>query len=406
MAKLRSAAGSGCDLLSAYRVELARRPAGTALAPDDGDWLVIGTLLGHAADASSARRSRLLSVVRDRLRAILGEAAWAMGSPIDPAPPPNAAVLAPRVRVLCERVEDADAAIFADALLGMYLGSGDPVSALERGRFDALRARLAWKRGDHEIAEEHYRQVEKRAAALGSAELETRAAIGYALVARLRGNYPASRAAAERATAIAEANGLHRLAALGHHALMVVAATVGQWDLALRHAWLAFEDVRGDPIAEATQLVDMAQLFYNAGHYDLATAGFTTALRQPIPHRVLLPALGGAALAAARRGESGLVASYAERARSQGGDSTLHHATAASWLDVAEACLLVGDTGRSESLREAALGLASSHAYHELVYRAEHLAVPARPSVARAIAFSDESREIGHAVQELAGAAH
>lgn len=405
MGKRQSVSFASSDVMSAYRAELARRPDGDALSDADGDWLVIGTLFGHAGYAAdAAARAALLDQARVQLRATLGDGRWSVGDPLDPAPPPDDAELGPRVRALCALVEDHDAATLADAILSAYLASGDELSSLERGRADALRARFAWKRGDLDAAVALYAAVRRRGRALRSAELKARAEIGDAVLARMRGNLPESRAAATRAIRHAGERGMERLAALAHHAMMVAVAKAGDTDAALHHAWRAFEGVRGDASAEGVHLADVAHLFHMSGRDDLAAPAFAVALRLPLPLRSLLPALGGAALTAASRGDRRQVLAFAEQARSAGESAAQSFAAADSWLDVAQACLVVGERETAETLRALAQSIATRHGYHELEFRAEQLATPERRAAPAPVSLSPESEEIGQVVRALAAA--
>jgi hypothetical protein len=291
-----------------------------------------------------------------------------------------------------------------EALLNAYLFSGDAISPVERARFDTLRGRLARKRGDLAEAEAHYRLVRRRAATLGVPELQVRADIGFAVLARLRGNIPASREAGARAAATADKHRLFRLAALAHHTLMVAAASAEDWDGAIAHAWHSYRYVSGDSIAEAAQLADLAQLFYDMGHFDIAAAGFAVALTRPMPRHLLLPALGGAALAAARLGRRAAVEEYGTQAREYGNNATFSYAVAACWLEIAEAFLLLGHREDADGFRLSALQIASMSGYHELAYRAEHLHLRDGHAPSQPTAISAESWEIGYAMQNLAAA--
>jgi hypothetical protein len=337
------------------------------------------------------------------MRALLGKALWAQGPLLDAAPPGDRHILGPRIRLLCEQIEDAGAIHLADALVSAYLLSGDAVDPLERGRVAALRARLAWKRGDHATAFQRYRRVLAIPRRIGSAELEVRAEVGFAVVARLRGNYPASRRAARRAVSLGKMHGLPRLAALGHQSLMIAAVVAGDLDTALHHSWLAYGDVRGDAADEAARLVDTAQLFLIAGHVEIATAGFAAALERPLPDRIRLPALGGAALAAARHGDASTARRLASTVRRTINDDILPYASVVARLDIAEALATIGRTDAAEPFRHEAEMVAIAHDYHELVHRARHpLATAESPATARPLA--PVTLEIGAAVRALAGA--
>jgi hypothetical protein len=373
------------DVLSAYRRDLPRISPGEPSERLEAHGIVIGTMLEHAARARATERSAMLARVRDKLREALGADAWHRGPQLDPDRPADDTVLAPRVRLLCEEIEDAGAVHFADAVLSAYLASRDDISDLERGRCSALRARLAWKRGEQELAAEHYERVSEQADRIDSDELAARAAIGRAILARLRGNLPASRQHSATAVQLAEGCGFTRLAGLGHQMLMIAAIKAGETDAALSYAWRAYAGVEGDAEAEGERLVDLGQLFYDSGHPAVAAAAFAAALQRPLPDRILLPALGGAALAAARGHDDLRLKRCAERALRLGRASALPYAAAASWL-------------------EGAATLASEHAFHELAYRADRLRAARSDEPAPARELSQESWEIAHAVQALAGA--
>lgn len=394
--------GSFQPVREAYSTDIAHRPSDEPLTPHDGEWIAVGSLLSHAGTLPGPQRVRLLAQARTAIRRLLGKTMWTQGPPLDAAPPTDGRILGPRVRLLCEQIEDAGAIHLADALAAAYLLSGDGIDPLERGRIAALRARFAWKQGDHVTAFERYRRVRTIARRIGSAELEVRTDVGLAVVARLRGNYPASRRAARRAVVLAERHGLSRLAALGHQSLMIAAVVAGDLNTALQHSWRAYGDVRGDAAEEAAPLVDTAQLFLDAGHVELATAGFAAALERPIPDRIRLPALGGAALAAARHGDTGTVRRMADTVRRALNDDSLPYASVVGRLDIAEALETIGHPEAARPFRFEAETVASARGYHELVHRAQHPITPAVPSPA-VHPLTPATLEIGAAVRALAG---
>jgi hypothetical protein len=395
--------GSFQPVLEAYATDIAHRQSDEPFTPHDGEWIAVGSLLSTARTLPVPQRERLLAQARKTMRSLLGKTLWAQGPLLDAAPPSDVRSLGPRVRLLCEQIEDAGAIHLADALVGAYLLSGDEVDALERGRIAALRGRFAWKRGDHVTAFERYRRVRAIARRIGSAELEVRADVGFAVVARQRGNYPAARRAARRAVDVGESHGLVRLAAIAHQSLMVAAVVAGDLNTAVRHSWLAYANVRGDVVEEAAHLVDTAQLFLDAGHAEIASAGFAAALERRIPDRIRLPALGGAALAAARQGDVPTVRRMANAVRRAVNDALLPYASVVGRLDIAEAFEAIGHRDAAGPFRHEAETVASAHRYHELVHRAER-----QPATARATEsmqpLTPATLEIGAAVRALAGA--
>jgi len=395
--------GSFQPVLEAYSTDLAHRRSDAPLTPHDGRWIAVGSLLSHARKLPVPQRERLLTQARTAIRNLLGKKDWAQGPLLDPTPPNDGRVLAPRVRLLCEQIEDAGAIHLADALAVAYLLSGDEIDALERGRIAALRARLAWKGGDHVTAFERYRRVRAIARRIPSAELEVRAEVGFAVVARQRGNYPAARRAARRAVELGEANGLARLAAIAHQSLMVAAVVGGDLNTALQHSWHAYANVRGDLVEESAHLVDTAQLFLDAGRPDLASAGFAAVLVRQLPDRIRLPALGGAALAAARQGDVHTVRRMAAAVRHAVNDEILPYASVVGRLDIAEALEMIDHFDAAQPFRHEAETVASAHRYHELVHRAERL--PATTRALRTVQpLTPATLEIGAAVRALAGA--
>lgn len=395
--------GSFQPVLEAYATDIAHRRSDEPFSPHDGEWIAVGSLLSNARMLPVPQRERLLAQARKTIRSLLGKQLWAQGPLLDPAPPSDARMLGPRVRLLCEQIEDAGAIHLADALVAAYLLSGDEIDALERGRIAALRARFAWKRGDHATAFQRYRSVRAIARRIGSAELEVRADVGFMVIARQRGNYPAARSAARRAVKLGEANGFTRLAALGHQSLMVAAVLAGDLNGALQHSWRAYANVRGDVVEEAAHLVDTAQLFLEAGHADLASVGFAVALEREIPDRIRLPALGGAALAAARQGDVHTVQHMADAVGRAVNDGVLPYASVIGRLDIAEALETIGHLDAAEPFRREAETVASAHRYHELVHRAERLPATTRaPETVQPL--TPAALEIGAAVRALAGA--
>lgn len=389
-------------VLAAYRAELKRRGTATALGVADSTWIVIGSLFEEAARSAPSQRSEILMRAGEAVRAAVPTRAWAVDTS---GHTQRDAILSSLVRDLSEHLEDNGALALADAILEAYLRADEGMTPLERARCICLRARFAWAQGNHILAQSYYENVEQVGRRLQSAELRTRASIGYAIVARLRGNFPASRLAGQHAARLARRHRLTHLTALAHQTLMIAAVAAGDMDEAVEHAWKAYENVRGDAIAEGIRLVDLAQLFYDRGHASIADAGFRAALERSLPARVRLPALGGAALVAAQLGRNSEVHRITDAVRSLGETVTLPYVTAGSWLDAAEACYRIGANERGEALRLAAEQTAGAHAYHELLHRAQILTQNlAALTAPRPTGLSEKSAAIADAICELAQA--
>ena len=157
--------GAPLTVLAAYRVELSRRRGGATIGSHDARWITVGTLLSHADGQSTDERDRVMEEARRVTRDALGDAQWTRGSVLDAEAPLNAHDISPRMRLLCEQIEDAGAFTLAETILATYVRADLTISPLERGRLDALRARLAWKRGEHAMAEAIVSKCRTRSAA-------------------------------------------------------------------------------------------------------------------------------------------------------------------------------------------------------------------------------------------------
>jgi hypothetical protein len=122
-----------------------------------------------------------------------------------------------------------------------------------------------------------------------------------------------------------------------------------------------------------------------------------------MPTRIFLPAVGGAALAAARQDRRADVERLAEMLRAKTMDFALPYASAASQTDMAEACALIGDTAAAAAFRDAACSIADAYHYHELSHRIAQLTL-VHPAPAAPILLASETLGIGEAVRQLAGA--
>jgi tetratricopeptide (TPR) repeat protein len=353
-------------VLDAYRMVNGRNPA--SLAGDDGSWLHVGSLLEHAAVLPEDERGPYLEIVAKTVKRAIGDDLWRTGHRMDPPQLRNDIALDSRLRVFCDIIEEAGALELADAILCAYLAADMGISPIESGRVEAVRARIAWKCGALDVAEERYRRVAITARHIGSDELRARAWVGRAIVARHSGNYPASRRYGQHAIVLAERSGLHRLASLAHHTLMVAAAIGMEFESAVEHGWQAYLNADGDVALESGALGNVGQLFLDAGHPTTAMAAFRAVLARRPSDRIVVPALGGLAVAAARLDLPGLVQTATDDivARAHAGATAYDVAT--TLLDLTRAYVILGDHVRAEEFREQAHALAVSKGFHEIVH--------------------------------------
>lgn len=319
---------------------------------------------------SEGERSPYLEIVAKTVRRSIGEDQWRAGHRTDPPQLRSNNTLDSRMRVFCEVIEDAGALELSDAILCAYLAADATISPVENGRVEAVRARLAWKRGELDVAEELYRRVATAARRLGSDELRVRAWIGRAIISRHAGNYPASRRYGQHAIGLAERSDLRRLASLAHHTLMVVAGVGKEFDSAVEHGWQAFLNADGDVTLESGALGNVGQLFLEAGHPATAMAAFRAVLARRPSDRISVPALGGLAVAAARLGLPEVVHTTADDilARFKANAGVTAYDVASTLVDLTRAYLMLGDDARAEAFREQAHTLAVSKGFHEIVH--------------------------------------
>ena len=353
-------------VLDAYRTVNQRSPA--ALSLDDGTWLYVGSLLEHAALLPDEERREYLETVCRTVRGVIGEESWRMGHRTDPTELRNGSSLESRLRVFCEVIEEAGALEVSDAILNAYLLAVSDVSIMERARIEAVRARIAWKSGELDVAEERYRRVALTARRLRSDELRVRSWMGRAVVARLRGNYPASRRYGQHAIMLAERDGLRRLASLAHHALMVAAAVGKEFESAVEHGWQAYQNGIGDVTLETGALGNVGQLFLDAGHPDTAMAAFKVVIARHPSDRIVVPALGGLAVAAARLGLRDLVNTTMHEIRLRETAGATAYDIATAMLDLSRAYVTLGDDTQAEEFREHAYAIAVSRGFHEIAH--------------------------------------
>jgi tetratricopeptide (TPR) repeat protein len=327
-------------------------------------------LLEHASILAEDERGPYLEIVAKTVKRAIGDDLWRTGHRMDPPQLRSNSTLESRLRVFCEIIEDAGALELSDAVLCAYLLADVGINPVECGRIEAVRARLAWKRGELDVAEERYHRVAMSARRLKSDELRVRAWIGRAIVARLRGNFPASRRYGQHATVLAERSGLHRLASLAHHTLMVAAAVGKEFESAVEHGWQAYLNADGDVMLESGALGNVGQLFLDAGHSATAMAAFRAVLARQPSDRIALPALGGLAVAAARLDLPDVVhmATEAILARFKANAGATAYDTATTLVDLTRAYFALGDDARAEEFRAQAHALADSKGFHEIVH--------------------------------------
>jgi tetratricopeptide (TPR) repeat protein len=358
--------------LSAYRADRAQYPDRARLTRSDDDLVKLSVLLNRCLqvrrrDAADEKLTDLRRQCHALGLQILAQEDRSLDG-VDAA-----GVTAPEsvrlLREVADAAEDGGALRLADALMLLaYREFGVEAGVLEQGRVLAQRARIARKLGDRDAAEALYAEV--RTWGGGLPEMQARADIGDAMLARERGNLPAMRSHFTSALENARACDSNELIAKAHHGMMLAAANSKRFDEALLHAWAAFRDVRGDTMRESEALLNVAQAAFDLGHPDVALHTFALALARALPKRLELPALGGAALAAAAIGDGDTLRRIVRRTDQVVAGDDFKYDAVAALAEIAKALALIGHTD-AEGRRLAALQAATRGGFHEIAFGME-----------------------------------
>lgn len=363
--------------LAAYADDRSRAPDSTTLTACDDELVGIGVMLSrctqlrHVSGAASETQrlrdecyvlaTRALEI-SDRVVPWKGQ-----GSTVHPQ------VLSEAVRSAADIAEDGGALRLANALL--HLASqelGAEAGAVEQGRILAQRGRVARKSGDTEAAASLYAHALDIAQQEQSDELRARGEIGLGMLAWNRGNMPATRIHFTTALDAATRAGAQEQASMAHHGLMLVAAANDAFDDAVVHAWAAFRDIAGNRTREGEALLNVAQAILLYGEARVALGAFAAALSRRLPTRLELPALGGAAVAAATLGNGEMVHRLVARIDAVGGTGDFTFERTSALADAVSALTLLNDPS-ADARRAAVLRAALAAKFHEIAYRMENL---------------------------------
>lgn len=356
-----SVRSGGTTALDAYRDDAATHPE--TLPEDAPGWLMVATQLDHVvgADAAAGRAESLRRFLKGQGVLCIGPASGLVQAVVTFVEP---IVLA---------AEDAAWFAVADQLLQSLCTVLEASDRALFGRLVAWRARIARQRGALAEAAGWYDEV----AALGEAEqsddLRGRAQLGHAILAQNRGNYVVAREHLHRVLALEGIAPETRVVA--HHTLMVAAATARDFSQALVHGWEAYR-AADTPVQQTEMLLNVGQLLVDMGRPRSGLRALSAAMAQPaVPPRLLLPILGGAAVAASRCLDSRRAPMVVRRFLEQletgfaalGGPATLPYAAASALVEFREALAVTGDASTSERMAVRARTLAEAHHFYELL---------------------------------------
>jgi tetratricopeptide (TPR) repeat protein len=352
---------------AAYRIDLAGRDG--SFGPHDGAWVAVASLLEHAALLPEPDRSRLLvdaiefarEIIGDAELARLGEREWQ-----DTDRTPAEAII-----LLAESLHRTGAMNLAGAMLDALLVADTSLNDVQRGRIVAQRARALRKLGLLEEADWCSKYVGQLGRNAKNVELQVRELLGFSASAQMRGNYPEVHRHSERARQLAESAGLKNLTRDACVGLMIALATTGRFDEALVHGWQAYQSSIGDSIDEGEVLHNLANLLLEAGHFAEARAGFAAIVSSQRPAYMILPALGGLAIASAATGQAEVVEWAAAEIERLAATPALRFPIASALLEAAIGLQRIGRREAAERCRIAALELGRANKFHEIVFRAE-----------------------------------
>lgn len=352
--------------LVAYQADLAGAHRDAPFGPEDGLWLLAAELVVRRAATDPAMATRLdgdlARLAHEASRAADDRTIGVTAGTHDVHDVPP---WLPWVSALADAMEEAGAHRLAYAVLAA-LGQVLRVDARrERALTLARRARIARKLERVDTARHLYRVVLRAGRLMDDADLQTRALVGLAVLARRRGNYPVARTLYRRASRVAR-SGATPLLGHVHQGLMTMASVAQDFDKALIHGWRALRRAADDPLREAEILGTLGAVASDAGQHAAALAAYRRAAQATDVVRVRLPALGGAAQSAAWLGQRSLLVDLtAEIMREPGSDAFPYERAQALTL-LARAWRRLSPETNGEPYRAEADALVRRHGYHEL----------------------------------------
>lgn len=397
----------------AYRLDLSRVGSEDDFGSADSLWLLVAHCLSRFAEqpetarldlaersaqaleqfAASAKEAETQDGVRPLDEASLGDLQKLIDGLHQYGQRSGQEAVAKAVIDLSGRITATGALMLAYTLVGSARTALRDASARSCGLLLAEQGRIARMLGNLDDAEQLYAQVHGVGERTGDKLLLGRAAIGRGNTSRLRGNYPKAREFFTDALAISEAGGIAEIQRLAHQGLTIILGEARDYDGALYHGWLTFVQASGRQKEESEALVNLANISVLAGQPRAALHAVLKSIPNLTDGRILLPALGIGALAAARCGEVSMVEPLTEKIERAVADSCLPYENANALLTLSQAFAEIGRENRAFTTRERALAIAEEHGYHELAHAAEQNELTRHPIEAPR-EWSDSTREV------------
>jgi tetratricopeptide (TPR) repeat protein len=356
---------------AAYRADTRGRAE--PFGPSDDVWLAAATELHLAATIPPAPRPQQ----QDHLYSAIGVAIDLLGDERVEAFAarewPGERLYVDPIVVLADTIYYGGARNLAALMLDDIRRTAPDLTPLQLGRLLFRRARIAWSLGASDEAAERYEWIATLGTTSGDFEIKALAELGLATLAQFRGDFPDLRARAGRARKLAERSGNSAIVRWALQAVMISETSQGRFDSAIDAGWRALGLSGGYAVWEAEALINLGQLMLEAGHPDRARSSFSAALERSAPARLLLPALGGLAVASALvKHEPTVEWTVREVWRAQE-QSVQPYSVAAAHLECAVALRSLGRDADAERHRAAAEELGRRHGFHEVAFKADAL---------------------------------
>jgi hypothetical protein len=146
---------------------------------------------------------------------------------------------------------------------------------------------------------------------------------------------------------------------------------VKDFDRGLQHGWATLKLSEGDPAQEVEALTNLAQLCLLAGFPAAALRGYAATLGRAVSPRVILSALGGAAIAAAQADEQATLSRAAAEITTRVNGSGLPYENAQALYHLATAYATIGDTERRDQYLALTRKLAKARGFFELMHKSD-----------------------------------
>jgi tetratricopeptide (TPR) repeat protein len=395
--------------LDAYRSDLARDKSREDFGGADTVWLLTAHCLSRIGRASAqdipTLGNQCASALRDFTEpstegtptpeAEIGDLLLVVEGFANLLTRSGADALIRGVRGMATRMADAGALSMGYTAVSLTRRVADEASDRERGLLAADQAMIARLLGDLDAAEELYRASESIGDRAGDMTVLARAFVGRGVVDRVRGNYPRSRVFFERALELSETVLARDIMRLAHQGLTICHAVTRNFDRGLQHGWSTLQLADGDQAREVEALTNLAQLCLDAGFPAAALRGYAAVLGRASSPRVILSALGGAAIAAAQAGEPAVLARAAAEIGALVSASGLPYENAQALYHLATAYAAVGDADHRDEYLARARKLAKARGFFEVLHKTDPaLVAKAAQPPAAAAGLTRTSRDV------------